>query len=335
MNEADLAARLAAAPGPDVRAGRAAAARARRVIRPPGALAALDEVACWLAGWQRTASPRVERPAAVLAAADHGVAARGVSPYPPEVTAAMVSAIKAGAATSSVLAREAGVELAVIDAGVGRPSADLVRSPALSEEEFSACFEQGREAVAGLDCDLLAVGEMGIGNSTAAAAVAAAVVGGDPAEWVGPGSGASGPILEAKRRAVAEGVRRAGPVGALEALRHLGGGEMAALAGAVAEARLRSVPVVLDGFISTAAVIALEAAVPGALDHCLASHVSAEPGHRRLLEWLGMTPLLDLDLRLGEGSGALLAVPLIRMAAAAVTDVATFEERGMAGPGAR
>lgn len=335
MNGTGLAARLAAAPGPDVRAGQAAAARARRVIRPPGALAALDEVACWLAGWQRTASPRVERPAAVLAAADHGVAARGVSPYPPEVTAAMVSAIAEGAATSSVLARQAGVELAVIDAGVGRPSADLARSPALSEEEFSACFEQGREAVAGLDCDLLAVGEMGIGNSTAAAAVAAAVVGGDPAEWVGPGSGASGPVLEAKRRAVAEGVRRAGPVGALEALRHLGGGEMAALAGAVAEARLRSVPVVLDGFISTAAVIALEAAAPGALDHCLASHVSAEPGHRRLLEWLGMTPLLDLDLRLGEGSGALLAVPLIRMAAAAVTDVATFEERGMTGAGGR
>lgn len=326
-----LAALLAAAPGPDARAGRAAAERARRVIRPPGALAALDEVTCWLAGWQRTARPRVERPAAVLAAADHGVTARGVSPYPPEVTAAMVSAIAEGAATSSVLAREAGVELTVIDAGVGRPSADLTCAPALSEEEFSACFRQGREAVAGLDCDLLAVGEMGIGNSTAAAAVAAAVVGDDPAGWVGPGSGASGPVLEAKRRAVAEGVRRAGPVEALEALRHLGGGEMAALAGAVAEARLRSVPVVLDGFISTAAVIALEAAAPGALDHCLASHVSAEPGHRRLLEWLGKAPLLDLDLRLGEGSGALLAVPLIRMAAAAVTDVATFEERGMAG----
>ena len=331
MNRASLTAALAATPGPDARAGRAAAARARRVIRPPGALAALDEVACWLAGWQRTASPRVERPAAVLAAADHGVAARGVSPYPPEVTAAMVSAIAEGAATSSVLAREAGVELAVIDAGVGRPSADLTCSPALSKEEFSACFRQGREAVAGLDCDLLAIGEMGIGNSTAAAAVAAAVVGGDPAGWVGPGSGASGPVLKAKRRAVAEGVRRAGPVEALEALRHLGGGEMAALAGAVAEARLRSVPVVLDGFISTAAVIALEAAAPGALDHCLASHVSAEPGHRRLLEWLGKAPLLDLDLRLGEGSGALLAVPLIRMAAAAVTDVATFEERGIAG----
>ena len=254
-----------------------------------------------------------------------------MSPYPPEVTAAMVGAIREGAATSSVLAREAGVELAVIDAGVGCPSADLTCSPALSEEEFSACFEQGREAVAGLDCDLLAVGEMGIGNSTAAA-VAAAVVGGDPADWTGPGSGASGPVLAAKWRAVAEGVRRAGPVEPLEALRHLGGGEMAALARAVAEARLRSVPVVLDGFISTAAVIALEATAPGALDHCLASHVSAEPGHRRLLEWLGKTPLLDLDLRLGEGSG-LLAVPLVRMAAAAVTDVATFEERGMAGAG--
>ena len=316
-------------PGIDVCSRDKAAERARRVLRPAGAVAALDEVASWLAGWQRTAAPRVEKPALIVAAADHGAAARGVSAYPQEITSAMLSAIRQGAATSSVMARHVGAELVALDAGVGRPSADFTLSPALSEAEFAARFRQGREAAARLDCDLLAVGEMGIGNSASAAAVAAAVMGGDPESWVGPGSGVSGQALDSKRRTVAEGVRRVGAVGPLEALRQLGGGEMAALAGAVTEARRRSLPVVLDGFISTAAVIALEAAAPGALDHCLASHVSAEPGHRRLLERLGKAPLLDLNMRLGEGSGALMAVPLIRLAAAAVTEVATFEEWGL------
>lgn len=329
MSRRDRRVRPAVEPGIDARSREAAAERARRVLRPAGALAALDEVASWLAGWQRTPSPRVEKPALILAAADHGAAARGVSAYPQEVTAAMLSAVRRGAATSSVMARHVGAELVALDAGVGRPSADFTLSPALTEAEFAARFDQGREAAARLDCDLLAVGEMGIGNSTSAAAVAAAVAGGDPASWAGPGSGVSGRALEAKRRTVAEGVRRAGDVEPLEALRQLGGGEMAALAGAVTEARRRSLPVVLDGFIATAAVTALEAAAPGALDHCLASHVSAEPGHRRLLEYLGKAPLLDMNLRLGEGSGALMAVPLIRLAAAAVTEVATFEEWGL------
>ena len=329
MNGRDLAALLAAAPQADQGAQAAVAERARNVLRPAGALAELDAVAAWLAGWQRTDSPAVKKPAVILAAADHGVTARGVSAYPPEVTAAMLTAIRSGAATSSVLARAVGAEMAVIDAGVGRPSADFTLSPALTDDEFAACFQQGREAAAGLDCDLLAIGEMGIGNSTSAAAIAAAVIGDDAAGWVGPGSGASGEILDNKRRAVAEGVRRIGEVEPLEALRQLGGGETAVLAGVVAEARLRSLPVLLDGFISTAAVIALEAAAPGALDHCLAAHVSAEPGHRRLLEWLGKTPLLDLEMRLGEGSGALLAIPLVRAAAAAVTEVATFTEWGL------
>lgn len=329
MNGRRLAALLAAAPPPDQASRLAAAERARNVLRPAGALAVLDEAASFLAGWQRTASPAVKKLAIILAAADHGVTARGVSAYPPEVTAAMLGAIRSGVATSSVLARTVGAEMAVVDAGVGRPSADFTLSPALTEDEFAACFQQGREAVAGLDCDLLATGEMGIGNSTSAAAIAAAVIGGDPAGWAGPGSGASGTVLENKRRAIAEGVRRAGAAEPMETLRQLGGGETAALAGAVVEARLRSLPVLLDGFIATAAVIPLEAAAPGALDHCLAAHLSSEPGHRRLLEWLGKTPLLDLEMRLGEGSGALLAVPLVRAAAAAVTEVATFAEWGL------
>lgn len=303
--------------------------RASQVLRPAGAMARCDQVAAWLAGWQRTARPAVDRPALVLAAADHGVAARGVSAYPQEVTKAMVAAIEAGVATSSVLARQAGASVHVIDAGVGAPGGDIVTGPALTPDQFEQRFAQGRETVAGLDCDLLALGEMGIGNTTAAAAVAAALVGGDPARWVGRGTGVRGAALEAKREAVAAAVRRVGVVDPMEALRQLGGGELAALAGAVTEARLRSIPVVLDGFIATAALAPLEATVPGALDHCIASHRSSEPGHSLLLDWLGAEPLLDLDLRLGEGSGALLAIPIIRMAAAAVTEVATFSEWGL------
>ena len=327
-----IAALLSAAPGIDQRARDQTAERARNVLRPLGALAALDAAAAWLAGWQRTPSPRVEKPALLLAAGDHGTASRGVSAYPQEVTAAMLSAIRSGAATSSVMARLVGAEMCVIDAGVGRPTADFTLEPAMSPQEFEESFSQGRSAAANLDCDLLAIGEMGIGNSTSAAAVAAAAAGGGPdaaAAWTGPGSGVSGAALAAKRRTVEAGLRRTGPVPPLEALRQLGGREMVVLAGAVAEARRRSLPVVLDGFIATASAAPLEAAVPGALDHCLAAHVSAEPGHRRLLEWLGKTPLLDLDLRLGEGSGALMAVPLIRLAAASVVEVATFEEWGL------
>ena len=329
MNHADLVDLLAAAPAIDAAAQAAVASRAAATLRPTGALARTDEVAAWLAGWQRTTTPRVADPAIVLAAGDHGVVGRGVSAYPQEVTKAMVAAIQGGVATSTVLARHLGADVVLIDAGVGQPTQDIVEAAALSKELFELRFQQGRDAVANLECDLLAIGEMGIGNTTPASAVAATVIGGDPREWVGPGTGVHGRAFESKRAAVAAAVNRVGAVDPTEALRQLGGGELAALAGAVMQARLRSMPVVLDGFIATAAVIALEAAVPGALDHCIASHVSAEPGHRRMLEWLGKKPLLQLDMRLGEGTGALMAIPLIRLAAASVVEVATFEEWGL------
>ncbi|MGH8925713.1 MAG: nicotinate-nucleotide--dimethylbenzimidazole phosphoribosyltransferase [Acidimicrobiia bacterium] len=326
----DVTELLASMPQPDLEARAAVEARSAEVLRPVGALARCDEIAAWLAGWQRTSKPSVSKPFLVLAAADHGVVARGVSAYPPEVTKGMVAAIKAGVATSSVLAREAGAGVYVIDAGVGEPTGDIVTGPALSSEVFSDCFQKGRDVVSGLDCDILAIGEMGIGNTTASSAVASAVIGGDPRLWVGRGTGITDAGLKTKREAVSTAVDRVGTVDPIEALRQLGGGELVALAGAVTEARLRSIPVVLDGFTATAAVIPLEAAVAGALDHCIASHLSAEPGHVRMLEWLGKEPLLKLDLRLGEGSGALLAIPLIRMAAAAVVEVSTFAEWGLA-----
>lgn len=317
-------------PGPDAASSMAVGIRSSHVLRPQGAFMELDKVAAWLAGWQGSDQPRVDRPHAIVFAADHGVAAEGVSAYPAEVTAAMVAALEQGAATASVLATQAGATIEVVDVGVGRPTGNLRVEPAMSVERFDEAVAAGVDAVERADTDLLVFGEMGIANTTAAAAVAAAVVGGDAADWVGPGTGVVDDALAHKQQVVADGVGRVAGAEPLEALRQLGGLEMAAIAGAVVAARRRRIPVLLDGFIVTASVVALEAAAPGALRHCLAGHRSAEPGHRRLLDHLGLRPLLDLDLRLGEGTGALAAVPLVRMAAAAVVDVATFEEWGLA-----
>ena len=326
----ELARLLADLPGPDLAAREQVAARAATVLRPAGAFARLDEVAAWLAGWQGTAAPTVQRPHAAVFAADHGVAADGVSAYPAEVTAAMAEAIRGGVATVAVLARQVGATLELFDVGVGSPTGNIRVADAMSPDEFDTAAAAGAAAVDSCDADLLVVGEIGIGNTTAAAAVAAAVLGGTAADWVGPGTGVVGAALARKCDVVQAALDRVGPVAPIEALRRLGGRELAAMAGAVAEARRRRLAVVLDGFIATAAVAPLAVARPGSLDHCIAGHCSAEPGHRRALELLGLEPLMRLDLRLGEGSGALAAVPIIRMAAAAVVEVATFSEWGLA-----
>jgi len=316
-------------PGPDAMAASAVAARAAETLRPPGALARLDEVGAWLAAWQRTSRPVVKAPVAAVFVSDHGVASEGVSAYPPSVTAAMLGALRGGAATASALANAAGVRLVVVDAGVARPTGNLRRAPALEEDRFRRCVRVGRDTVATHPCDLLVVGEMGIGNTTAASAVCAALFGGPAEEWTGRGTGIDDAGYERKVMVVDEACRRVEGAGPLEILRQVGGAELAAIVGAIVEARLRRVPVVLDGFVVTAAAAVLEVARSGALDHCLSGHCSGEPGHRVLLEKLGKDPLLDLGLRLGEGSGALLAVPIVRLAAACVTEVATFEEWGL------
>ena len=320
---------LADLPGPDRAAHDQVAARAATVLRPAGAFARLDTVAAWLAGWQGTTAPRVERPHVAVFAADHGVAADGVSAYPAEVTTAMADAIRSGVATITVLARQVGATLELVDVGVGRATGNIRVADAMGPEDFDAAVASGLAAVESVDADLLVVGEIGIGNTTAAAAVAAAVLGGEAIDWVGPGTGVVGAALAHKCEVVQTAVDRVGAVSPLEALRRLGGRELAAMAAAVAAARRRRLPVVLDGFIATAAVAPLAVACPGSLDHCIAGHCSAEPGHERLLGALGLDPLIRLDLRLGEGSGALVAVPIIRMAAAAVVEVATFEEWGL------
>ena len=328
-----LASSLEHLPDPDERARRAVADRAASVLRPPGALARLDEVAAWLAGWQRTERPAVERPHAVVFAADHGVATAGVSAYPAEVTAAMLDALEKRAATAAAMASAIGATLDVVDAGVGRPTGDIRVEAAMDPAWFDDAVRLGVDAVARAQrADLLVFGEMGIGNTTVSAAVAAALYDEPAAEWCGRGTGVDDAGLARKIEAVERCRRRVRgrTSDPLEILREAGGAELAAIAGATAEARRRSIPVVLDGFVATAAVAPLSRTRPGALDHVIAGHSSSEPGHGRLLELLGMRPLLDLEMRLGEGSGALAAVPLVRLAAAAVVDVATFQEWGLA-----
>jgi nicotinate-nucleotide--dimethylbenzimidazole phosphoribosyltransferase len=315
---------------PDHGAQAAVAARAAQVLRPAGALRRLDEVAAWLAAWQRTDRPAVRRPAAVVFVADHGVADEGVSAYPAAVTVEMLRALREGAATAAVLCRHVGAELHVVDVGVGRPTGNIAVAPAMDDAGFAVAWQAGVDAVAALDADLLVLGEMGIANTTPAAAVAAGLFGPPASDWVGRGTGVDDAGLAHKVAVVERAVARVG-AGALplEILRELGGFELVAMAGAARAARERSLPLLLDGYVVTAAVAPLAVDCPGALDHCLAAHRSSEAGHGRLLARLGLDPLLDLDLRLGEGSGALLALPIVRMAAAAVTEVATFAEWGL------
>jgi nicotinate-nucleotide--dimethylbenzimidazole phosphoribosyltransferase len=318
---------LAELPAPDLAAGDAVRARAADILRPAGALQRLDELAAWMAEWQGTPSPAVARPAALIFAADHGIAAAGVSKYPIEVTGAMLSAFRAHQSTVTAFAASVGATVQAIDVGVGRPTGDIRVEPALSPERFEECVAAGRSAVESLDADLLVIGEMGIGNTTAAAAVAAALGDGPPQEWVGRGTGVDDEGLARKQAAVAAAVARiAGLTDPLEVLRQVGGAELVAMAAAVVAARLRNLPVLLDGYVVTASVLPLAVATAGALDHCQVGHCSAEPGHRRLVARLGMNPLLDLGMRLGEGSGAMAAVPLVRMACVGITQVPTFTE---------
>lgn len=319
--------RLVDLPGCDDAARAAVAERAAEILRPSGALAWLDETAEWIAGWHRTDRPVVARPAGVIFAADHGVAKAGVSAYPPEITASMLKAYESGQSTINAFARAAGAHLVAVDVGVGNPTGDIRTESAMSPERFDAVVQIAFDTIDALDCDLLVLGEMGIGNTTASAAIAASLAGGEVASWVGRGTGVDDAGLARKQQAVQLAQRRiAGITDPIEILREVGGAELAAIAAATIAARHRSIPVVLDGYITAASVLPLALVDAGALDHCIVGHCSAEPGHRKLLERLGKRPLLDLDMRLGEGSGAMAAVPLIRMACAGITEVPTFAE---------
>lgn len=304
--------------------------RAGSVLRPEGALQRLDDIAVHMAGWRQTTTPTVERPGVVVFAGDHGIAAAGVSKYPSDITAAMLAAVQAERATINAMARAVGAQLSVHDVGVGDPTADIRFDDAMSPERADGVAQAAIDAVDahhGDGVDLLVLGELGIGNTTAAAALAAALLDGGVETYVGRGTGVDDDGLQRKREAVRTAVERVAHVDdPIEIARRVGGAELFAMAAACARARQHRIPVVLDGYLAGAAVLPLALATPGALDHCIAGHRSAERGHRLILEHLGMAPLLELEMRLGEGSGALAAVPLVRLACASVVDVATFDE---------
>jgi nicotinate-nucleotide--dimethylbenzimidazole phosphoribosyltransferase len=330
----EIRALLAHLPGPDLEAGSAAATREAQLTKPAGALGRLEELAGWLTTWQARHPPRIEHPRTVVFAGNHGVAARGVSAYPAAVTAQMVQNFIAGGAAVNQLCRVVDADLRVYEMNLDTPTGDIVDGPAMSEEECARAIAYGMMAVEpGIDA--LAVGEMGIANTTVAAALCMGLFGGEAAAWTGPGTGAAGAALDNKRAVVAAAVarHRRDPGDPLEILRSLGGLEFAAMAGAILAARMGRVPVVLDGFCAGAAAAVLYAADPRALDHCVAGHVSAEPGHRLLLERIGKSPLLDLGMRLGEASGATLALGILKAAAACHSGMATFADAGVSGPG--
>lgn len=330
----EIRALLGALPGPDLDAGAAAAEREARLTKPAGSLGRLEELAQWLSTWQGRHPPQLERPYAAVFAGNHGVAARGVSAYPAAVTRQMVQNFIAGGAAVNQLCGLADADLRVYELALDEPTRDFTEAPAMDEEDCVRALAYGMMAVEE-GIDVLALGEMGIANTTSAAAMCCALYGGGATDWVGRGTGIDDEGLARKTAVVDQAVaaHRAAASDPFEVLRRLGGLEIAAIAGAILAARLARTPVVLDGYSCTAAAAVLHAADPRALDHCLVAHCSAEPGHRRLLEKLRKDPLLDLGMRLGEASGAMLAVLLLKAACACHNGMATFEEAGVSGPG--
>ncbi|MEG3159268.1 nicotinate-nucleotide--dimethylbenzimidazole phosphoribosyltransferase [Sphingomonas sp. LB2R24] len=327
---AGFLAALRGLPQADAAARSAAIVRQGELTKPPGSLGRLEDIAVFMAGWQGNPMPRLDRGSAVVFAGNHGIVARGVSAFSASVTAQMVSNFEHGGAAINALSRAAGLELKTVSLDLDRPTADFTQAPAMSEDECLAALNAGAAAVADAP-DLVVLGEMGIGNSTTAAALCLASFGGSASDWVGPGTGVDGEGIARKVAVVEAGLalHREALTTPFEILRRLGGRELAAIAGAVVAARQAGVPVMLDGFICCAAVATLAAACPDILAHCLAGHVSAEPGHRLLLERLGLDPLLSLGMRLGEGSGAATATLLIRAALAVHAEMATFAEAGV------
>jgi nicotinate-nucleotide--dimethylbenzimidazole phosphoribosyltransferase len=317
-------------PGGHPAASAAVAQREANLTKPPKSLGRLEDLVAWLAHWQGHVPPRLDRVDILVFAGNHGVTGRGVSAYPAEVTAQMVANFACGGAAINQLARAARAQLRVIPLELDRPTADFTEQPALSEEEFLAAVATGNEAVSS-QCDLLCLGEMGIGNTTAAAAIAAALFGGGAARWAGRGTGVDADGLARKRAVIDHALERhaAALDDPLVIAAALGGRELAAILGATLAARRQRIPVLLDGFVCTAAVAPLAKLRGDTLAHVQAGHVSAEAGHRMLLDELGLSPLVDLDMRLGEASGAAVALLLLRAALACHTGMATFAEAGV------
>ena len=344
-------ARLCEAIRPPMRASSVAQRHLDALTKPPGSLGRLEELAVRLVTL-RGELPRVERPVVFTFAADHGVTAEGVSAYPASVTAQMVENFLRGGAAVNVLARQAGARVVVADFGIAGPrieaaglvgsslgsgTANIARGPAMTRAQAERGIEAGArlaEAAIDDDADFLITGEMGIGNTTAASAITAVVTGLPAAEVTGRGTGLDETgwrrKIDAVERALA--VNRPDRGDALDVLAKVGGFEIAGLVGVILAAAARRVPVALDGFIATSAALLAATACPDAVHAMLAAHRSAEPGHDAALRHLGLVPYLDLGLRLGEGTGAVLFVHLARAAARIYTNMATFKSAGVDGP---
>jgi nicotinate-nucleotide--dimethylbenzimidazole phosphoribosyltransferase len=328
----DIRGLIAAMPGPDEAAVAAVRAREGQLTKPAGALGRLETIVEWLAAWQGAARPHIDQPLVAVFAGNHGVVAQGVSPFPQSVTKAMVANFAAGGAAINQICKTFDLSLKVFELALEVPTADITQSAALDEKGCAATMAFGMEALAS-GADLLCLGEMGIGNTTVAAAIYHALWGGRPEDWVGRGTGVDDEGLKRKADAVSRAValHRDHLHDPLEVLRRLGGREIAAIAGAILAARIQRVPVLLDGFVVCAAAAVLQALDPHALDHCMAAHVSAEGAHAEVLRRLGKKPILDLGMRLGEGSGAALAAGIVKAALACHLGMATFAEASVAG----
>ena len=322
---------LAGLPGSDTAMRAAAEERNSQLTKPPGALGRLEDLAIWYAGWRGDARPKLDKPQVIIFAGNHGVTAQGVSAFPAEVTEQMVLNFQHGGAAINQLASAFGAHLDVQALDLDRPTRDFTQGPAMSETEVVSALLSGWAAV-DPEADLLVVGEMGIGNTTSAAAIALALFGGEAAGWVGRGTGVDAAGIQLKAQVITQGLAN-NPEAAkdpLQALRCLGGRELAAMAGAIARAHAERIPVILDGFICSAAAAVLDCTASGVLDHAVAGHMSAEAAHGAILKKLGKEPILALDMRLGEGSGAALAIGILKGAIACHSGMSTFAEAGVA-----
>jgi len=313
--------------GPDEEAMAAARAREPKLTKPKGSLGRLEEISEWLAGWQGKHPAQINLPRVIIFAGSHGITSQNVSAFPTEVNRQMIANFQGGGAAINQLCKVFDVELKIMETALEIPTRDFSREPAMDDSD---CAEAIAFGMSGPDIgiDVLCIGEMGIGNTTASAAICHALYGGKASDWAGPGTGVTGKELENKIRIVKESVilHKAVLTDSLEILRCFGGREMAAICGAIIAARLSRIPVLLDGYVVCSAAAVLHSIDSNALDHCLVAHVSAEPGHKHLLEEINKIPLFDLGMRLGEGSGAALAIGILRSAVACHSGMATFEE---------
>ncbi len=323
---ADIVELLVAVPDGDEKAVAAVRERDAQLTKPPGSMGRMEELVEFLARWQHRAKPRLGNPMVTIFAGNHGVTDQGVSAFPREVTAQMVANFTNGGAAISQICGLHEINLRVFELALELPTGDITKEPALDDQMCAATIAYGMEAVAGKP-DLICIGEMGIGNTTIAAAIYAALYGGTGEDWVGRGTGLDDAGLARK----ADAVNRALALHAehldhpLSILARLGGREIAAMLGAIVASRHQKVPVIIDGYVATAAAAIAHAVNPASINHCLFAHVSAEGAHQLVLEKMGQSGLLDLGMRLGEGTGAALAAVMAKTALHLHDNMATFE----------